>query len=112
LAIFHLTYDLNHEDGITHYETLRKELTRLRAHQVLSNSCLINLNTASARRLIEAIKPLIEESDRLFAVRVEPQSYWYINARAETNEWLKNNPAVALADEPTEGAATGSPTMN
>ena len=100
MAIFHLTYDLTHEDGITHYTTLREELTRLRAHQVLSNSCLINLNTSSARRLVDALKPLVLEADRVFAVRVEPRSYWYINARAETNDWLKTNPPVALADEP------------
>lgn len=98
MAIFLLTYDLTHEEGLPHYQTLRDELTRMRAHQVLSNACLINLNTVDAKRLVEALQPVVEKADRLFAVRLEPRSYWYINARRETNEWLENNPAVSLED--------------
>jgi hypothetical protein len=98
LAIFYLTYDLIHEDGLQHYQALREQLTRLRAHQVLSNGCLINLNTVDPKRLVEALQPLVEKADRLFAVRLEPRSYWYVNARQDTNDWLKANPPVALEE--------------
>jgi hypothetical protein len=98
LAIFYLTYDLTHEDGITHYQKLREELTRLRAHRVLSNACLINLNTVDPKRLVESLQPLVEEGDRFFAVRLEPRSYWYVNALRDTNDWLENNPAISLED--------------
>lgn len=108
LAIFHLTYDLLHEDGIQHYQKLREELTRLRAHQILSNSCLINLNIDDPRRLVEALQPLVEAPDRLFAMRVEPRTYWYVNARQNTNDWLENNPPVTLeqTQEPEEKPQT------
>jgi hypothetical protein len=98
LAIFYLTYDLTHENGMEHYQVLREELTRLRAHRVLSNACLINLNTVDPKRLVESLQPLVEKADRLFAVRLEPRSYWYVNARQDTNEWLKNNPAISLEE--------------
>lgn len=96
MAIFYLTYDLSHEDGLKHYQALREELTRLRAHQVGENGAFINLNTVDPKRLVEALQPLIEERDRLFAVRMEPRSYWYINARRDTNDWIKANPPVPL----------------
>ena len=98
MAIFYLTYDLLHEDGFERYEMLREELARLRAHPVLSNACLINLNTVDPKRLVEALKPLVEETDRLFAIRLEPRSYWYVNARSETNDWLQSNKPVALEE--------------
>jgi hypothetical protein len=98
LAIFFLTYNLTHEDGFKHYQALREEFTRLRAHQVLENAALINLNTVDPKRLVEALQPLVEERDRLFAVRLEPRSYWYINARQETNDWLKTNKPVPLEE--------------
>ncbi len=98
MAIFYLTYDLTHEDGITHYQKLREELTRLRAHQVLDNACLINLNTVDPKRLVESLQPLAEKADRFFAIRLEPRSYWYVNARRDTNDWLKNNPAISLEE--------------
>ncbi|MEO0465139.1 MAG: hypothetical protein AAF216_01245 [Pseudomonadota bacterium] len=98
LAIFYLTYTLHHEDGLQHYQALREELTRLRAHQVGPNSALINLNTVDPKRLIEALQPMTEEGDRLFAVRLEPRSYWYVNALSDTNDWLKTNKPVPLEE--------------
>lgn len=96
MSIFLLHYDLSHEDGLPHYVDFRKELTRLRAHRVLENACLINVNTHDPRRLVETLKPLTEERDRLFAMRMEPGNYWYLNALSDTNDWLKDNPPEAF----------------
>ncbi len=98
MAIFMLTYDLSHEDGLPHYERLREELTRLRAHRIMENACLINLNTVDPKRLVEALQPLVEDRDRLFAVRLEPRSYWYVHAMRDTNDWLKTNKPVPFEE--------------
>ena len=108
MAIFYLTYDLTHEDGLKHYQSLREELTRLRAHQVLENACLINLNTVDPKRLVESLQSLVEDADRIFAARLEPRSYWYVNARRDTNDWLtpttvETNTATQTTPEPAAG---------
>lgn len=98
MPIFLLNYDLSHEDGLPHYVDFRKELTRLRAHRVLNTACLINVNTADPKRLVEALKPMTEDKDRLFATRMDPNSYWYLNTFDKTNDWLKDNPPVPLSE--------------
>lgn len=102
-----MTFDLGNEDGPEHYKAFSDELARLRAHRVMDRACLINLNTASARRVSEALKELLDEKDRIFVMRVDTQTYWYLNAFPETNEWLKANPpepAPALPEPAAEGA--------
>ncbi len=96
MPIFLLSFDLSHEDGLPYYEEFRKELTRFHAHRVLSNACLINVNTADPKRLVEILKPKTDDKDRLMATRMDPTSYWYLNTLPGTNDWLKENPPVAL----------------
>ncbi len=111
MAIFLLTYDLHNEQGPAHYTALWAELKRLRAHRVMERACLVNLDTDNPRRVVETLKPLTESRDRLLASRMDPGSYWYLNAGAETNDWLRQNPPVALpakAEAPGSGVGSGA----
>ncbi len=92
MAIFFVTFDLNHKDGYDHYPKFVEELGKMRAHRIMNNACLVNVNTGSAKALLEHIKPLLEETDRIFAARIDTENSFYQHAYPGTNEWLEHNP--------------------
>jgi hypothetical protein len=91
MPVFEFTYDLVKPAGEFDYEPLWNELKRLDAHRTQYSAWLINLNN-TAREVVEHFKQFVHNDDRLMAVRLRPGDYWYVNAMAGTNEWLKRNP--------------------
>lgn len=91
MAIFLLSFDLNHEDGYEHYSDFTDELTKLRGFRVMNNACLVSVNTSNPKRLLDHLRPMLEDTDRIFAVRVAQDHAYYLHAYPGTNEWLKRH---------------------
>jgi len=87
MTTYVLTYDLIKRKD---YETLWAELKRLKAHRALESFWLINV-TNSAKELHGHLSKYIDNDDRLWVSELTKQ-YWYNNAKAGTNDWLKANP--------------------
>lgn len=102
MAVFLVTFDLNHADGYDHYKAFTEELGKMRAHRVLNNACLVNVRSASARAVLDHLKPFTEATDRLFAVRVDGENSYFMHVYPGTNEWLEQNPldGEPAANEP------------
>ncbi|WP_371037316.1 hypothetical protein [Rhodosalinus sp. FB01] len=96
MAVFLLSYDLRNEAGHEYYHAFWAELSRLGAHRVLEGACMVNLNTENPRQVVETLKKLTDDSDRVVAVRMEPGNYWYLNAYPKTNDWLSRNAPAAM----------------
>lgn len=92
MAIFFVTFDINHDDGYEHYPKFVEELNKIRAHRIMNNACLVNVKTGSAKALVEHLKALLEETDRIFAARLDTENSYFLHAYPGTNEWLEHNP--------------------
>lgn len=91
MPIFLLNYDLNHKDGKDHYTDFLEELRKMYAHRVMNQAALINVRTTSARRVLDHLRPHIDDTDRIFAARVSSENSYYFHAYPGTNEWLQKN---------------------
>lgn len=92
MPVFLLSFDLNHEEGYAHYGKFTEELQKMRGYRVMNNAALVNVKTTSARVVLEHLKPFLEDTDRIFAVRMTSENSYFLHAYPETNEWLKQNP--------------------
>lgn len=92
MAVFLITFDLNHADGFDHYKTFTEELGKMRAHRIQNNACLVNVRSGSAKAVVDHLKPHIEDTDRLFAARVSSETSYFTHAYPGTNEWIEKNP--------------------
>lgn len=101
MAVFLITFDLNHTDGYDHYKAFTEELGKMRAHRVLNNACLVNVRSSSPKAVLDHLKPFTEDTDRLFAVRVDAENAYFSHAYPGTNEWIEKNP---LEGEPQAAA--------
>lgn len=95
MPVFFVTFDLNHDDGYEHYDTFIEELRKMRAHRIMNDACLVNVRTPSAKAVLDHLKPFTEETDRLFAARIDTQNSYFLHAYPGTNEWLEHNPLDA-----------------
>lgn len=102
MPVFFVTFDLNHEDGYEHYSEFVAELNKLRGHRIMNNSCLVNINSESAKALLNHLKPHLEDTDRIFAAKIDSSNSYFLHAYPGTNEWLKQHPL----DAPTPNAET------
>ena len=91
MAVYVFTYDLRNESGSQDYQPLWDELERLGAHRFQDSAWLLNLNN-TAKEVIEHFKGFTDSDDRLYVSIVHDNEYWYTNAMAGTNDWLKANP--------------------
>lgn len=92
MAIFFVTFDLNHEDGYDHYTAFVEDLTKMRAHRIMNNACLVNVGTSSPKTLLEHMRSFLEDTDRIFAAKIDTENSYYLHAYPGTNEWLEHNP--------------------
>lgn len=92
MPVYALAYDLvNERKGTFDYQPLWTELRLLGAHRAQLSLWLVNLNN-TAKEVVEHFQQFVDKDDRLFASRMRPKEYWYVNAIAGTNDWLAKNP--------------------
>jgi len=87
MATYTFSYDLIKRKD---YQTLWNELGRLGAHRTEASYWLVNVNN-TAKQLHDHLKQFVDNDDRLW-VSEFTTNYWYSNALAGTNDWIKNNP--------------------
>ncbi|WP_424987378.1 hypothetical protein [Microbulbifer sp. S227A] len=92
MPVFFVSFDLNHDDGYDHYSGFVAELNKLRGHRIMNNSCLVNIKSGSAKTLLDHLKPHLEDTDRIFAARIDSANSYFLHAYPGTNDWIKHNP--------------------
>jgi len=88
MTTFTVSYDLIKRKD---YQTLWDELARLGAFRTQASYWLVNVNLPTAKQLHDHLKQYVDQDDRLWVSELTT-NYWYSNALAGTNDWLKRNP--------------------
>lgn len=87
MTTFVVTYDLIKRKD---YQSLWDALGSLGAHRALESFWLVNVDN-TAKELHDHLKQYVDGDDRLWVSELT-KKHWFSNAKAGTNEWLKNNP--------------------
>jgi hypothetical protein len=90
MTVYLVSYDLRNESGSQDYEPLWAELKRLEACHTQDSVWLVSV-TNTAKELHDHFKKFVDSDDRLMTAQITKNNH-YSNARAGTNEWLKQNP--------------------
>jgi len=85
-----IAYDLLNESGTQDYEPLWEELRRLGSHRTQDSVWLTAVN-GTAKELHDHLKSFLDDDDRLWVNELVKNKY-FSNARAGTNDWLRDNP--------------------
>ena len=86
MTTYTVSYDLIKKKD---YQLLWDELERLGAHRTQESYWLIAVNN-TAQELHNHLKSFIDADDRIWVSELT-KNYWYSNAKAGTNDWLKRN---------------------
>jgi len=91
MTVYALAYDLvNERKGTFDYQPLWDELKRLGGHRTQLSLWLVNLNN-TPKEVVDHFTQFVDKDDRLFASRMRPNEYHYVNAIGGTNDWLSKN---------------------
>jgi CRISPR-associated endonuclease Cas2 len=85
---FTVSYDLIKRKD---YQTLWDELKRLGAHRSQASYWLVSVNQSGAETLHNHLKKFVDADDSIWVSELT-KNHYYSNAKAGTNDWIKNNP--------------------
>lgn len=87
MTTYTVSYDLIKRKD---YQTLWDELARLKAHRTQASYWLVNVNN-TANELHDHLKSFVDSDDALWVSELT-RNHHFSNAKAGTNDWIKNNP--------------------
>ena len=87
MTTYVFTYDLIKRKD---YPKLWDELKRLGAHRALESFWLLNVENTT-KVLHDHLKSFVDNDDRIWVSELT-KKHNFVNAKAGTNDWLKNNP--------------------
>lgn len=84
MTLFIISYDLiKYKD----YPKLWAALEANNAHRVLDSVWVMSANT-TPRDMVEWLKQYVDNDDKIFVAKTEPEHLWYTNAKVGTNKWV------------------------